>query len=177
MVNTQAFCRLKESKNRYALRRFLTPDDWLKVKDIPVPSRQLTSEELAFVSDHIKPNGEIQPGAPILPLLPTLTINASERTSPPPAPARLPHTTPSPGRPHSQTIETPERTTALSRTEGMMSQSSPQLESTVSAPLSLRKAAPDCHDAVLDTERSTRTTPSPSSVTKVILSNLALLDP
>ena len=177
MVNTQAVRWLKESKNRYALRRFLTPDNWFKVKNAPVPSCQLTFKELVFVSAHINPDGEIQPEAFSLPLLPTPTINVPERTSSPPTLARLPHTTPSPERPHSQTIKTTECTTALPRTEGMTSQSFLQLESTVFAPSSLTKAAPHCHDAVLDTERSTRTTSLPSSVAKVILSNLALANP
>lgn len=34
LVNTQAVRRLSECKNRYALRRYITPDDWLQVEDL-----------------------------------------------------------------------------------------------------------------------------------------------
>lgn len=113
---------------------------------------------------------------PILPLLPTPTIDTPEHTSPLPAPAWLFGTTPFPGRPPSQTIETPECTTALPRTESMTSYSFLQLKSIFSALFFLTEAAPDSHDAMLNTKRSTRTTLLCLLVVKVILSNLALFD-
>lgn len=120
IVNIQAVRQLKKCKNRYALRQFLTPDNWLKVKDTLVPSCQLTLKKLVFVGVHINLDGKIQPEAPILPLLPTQTIDTPECISPPSAPAQLFYTTVSSGRPYFQTIETPKHTTALLRTESMM---------------------------------------------------------
>lgn len=124
----------------------------MKVKDAPVPSCQLILEELASVGIYINFNSKIQPKAPILPLLPTPIIDAPEYTSFPPVPARLFHLTPSPRRPHSQIMETLKRTTALSIMESMTFKSCSQLKFTVFTFFSLTKAAPDSHDAVLDTK-------------------------
>ena len=101
LVNTQAVRRLSECKNRYALRRYITPDDWLQVKHLPVPTRQLTLEELADVRVHINQDGEICSGAPFLPTLSPSSNPPPPSTSPPPStpPLPSPASLPSPAPP------------------------------------------------------------------------------
>lgn len=79
LVNTQAVRRFVEAKNRYAQRRFITPDDWFQVQDLPVPSRQFELAEQAVARVNINQFEEISASAPILPI-----------SSPDPAPAPAP---------------------------------------------------------------------------------------
>lgn len=148
----------------------------MQAKDLPLLSRQFTLEELAFVGIYINPNNKIQPGAHILSLLPTLTMDVLERISLLPTLALLFSTNLSFGKPHFQRMETTTQTTAFLRTKRMTSQFSSQLESIISAPLSLTKFVTNSHDAMLKMKRSTRTNPLLSLVAKVILSNLSLPD-
>lgn len=142
-----------------------------------MPSCQLILEEPVSVGIHINPDNKIYLKVPILLLLPTPTIDILEYISLPPAPTLLLDITPSPRRSHSQTIEISKCTIVFLKTEYITSQSSFQLEFIISVLAFLTKAVSDSHDTMLDTKWSTCTTPLFSLVTKVILSNLALLNP
>ncbi len=105
IVHAQVVCRLTEYKNWYALRRYITLDDWLQAKNLPVSSRELIVEELAEASVHINPEGELSSEVLILPLLPSPSPPPSALLLPippllpPPSPAPPPTAPPSPALP------------------------------------------------------------------------------
>ena len=68
MVNARAVSRLLEGTNYYSRRTYVTPDDWLQVQDMPVPTSEIPIEDLVAAKVHVNNLGIIARGAPLIPI-------------------------------------------------------------------------------------------------------------